>query len=145
MILLDVNVLVAAHRTDHDHHHDVRGWLDAVLTEREPFWVPDGVCASFVRIATHRRIFVEPTPVEAAFTFVRAIRAQPSHRSLIAGERHLSIFEQVCRASDAAGDLVPDAYLAALALEHNCEVASRDRDLHRFSGLRLRWPGTPAS
>lgn len=103
--------------------------------------MPDSVWASFVHVATNRRIFTVPTPVADAFEFLRSVRAQPNHIALAPGERHLELFEQLCLEADAGGDLAPDAYLAAMALEHGSELASLDRDFARFDSLRWSLPG----
>jgi hypothetical protein len=140
VILLDVNVLLAAHRTDLPHHGVVRPWFDAMLTRGDSFTVPDALWASFIRIATNRRIFAAPTPLADAFAFLRAVRAQPQHTPLAPGERHIELFESLCNASEATGDLAADAYIAALAMEHDCELVSLDRDFARFAGLRWTRP-----
>lgn len=144
MILLDVNVVLAAHRDDHPHHRVVRPWFDELLDGDTSFTVPDTVWASFVRIATNRRIFVAPTPTSAAFDFCRAVREQPRHHTLVPGDEHLGLFERLCLDADATGDLAADAYLAALALEHGCRLASLDRDFARFTTLDWIRPGDPA-
>lgn len=141
MILLDVNIVLAAHRGDHPHHELVWPWLDRLVDGVEDFTVPDTVWASFVRLATNRRIFAIPSGVDDAFAFLRAVRDQPNHIAVSPGERHLAIFEELCREGDATGDLTADAYIAALALEHGCEVATLDRDFARFSRVRTRRPG----
>jgi toxin-antitoxin system PIN domain toxin len=140
VILLDVNVLLAAHRADHPHHEVVRPWFDRLLAADEPFTVPDVMWASFVRIATNRRIFMVPTPTDRAFEFVRAVRNQPRHVPVVPGERHLELFEGLCESADATGDLAADAYIAAIAVEQGCAVASLDRDFARFPGLRWIHP-----
>ena len=142
MILLDVNVVLAAHRDDHPHHGSVRPWFDDLLATDRPFTVPDTVWASFIRLATNRRVFMTPTPLEAAFAFCWAVRGQPGHVAPDPGEAHLAIFERLCRQYDVLGDLVPDAYLAALALEHGCGLASLDRDFARFDELDWLRPET---
>lgn len=141
MILLDVNVVLAAHRSDHPHHGVVRPWFDAITRSGEPFAVPDSVWAPFIRIATNRRIFEVPTPIDDVFAFLRAVRAHPSHLAVVPGEQHLSLFEDLCRRFDAGGDLAADAYLAAIALEQGSGLASLDRDYARFEGLRWIRPG----
>jgi len=140
VILLDVNVVVAAHRGDHPHHDLVRGWFDRLTASDDTFTVPDVVWASFVRITTNRRIWEVPTGAGDAFDFLRSVRDQPNHVALAPGEQHLQIFEDLCRNDDAIGDLAPDAYVAALALEHDCELVSLDRDFARFTELRWRRP-----
>jgi toxin-antitoxin system PIN domain toxin len=141
VILLDANVLLAAHREDHPHHALVRPWFEEMLRGDEPFTVMDVTWASFIRIATNRRIFTVPTPLADAFGFLRSVRAQPQHVAVAPGERHLEIFEQLCNAADAAGDLAADAYIAALAKEQDLEVISLDLDFARFPELRWRRPG----
>jgi len=134
--LLDVNVVLAAHRGDHPQHSPVRAWFDDVLAGDEPFTVPVAVWASFLRLATNRRIFAVPTPLDAAFAFLDATTRQPHHLLLGPGPRHLTLLRAQCEEADARGDLVPDAVLAALAVEHGCTVATLDRDFARFPSVR---------
>ncbi len=141
MKLLDVNVVLAAHRDDHPDFGIARPWLDELLAAQAPFTLVDLVAGSFLRIATNRRIFSIPTPVDAAFTYVNALRAQPSHVALAPGAQHLAILERLCRAADASGDLVTDAQLAAIAVEQACELVSFDRDFARFDDLTWLHPG----
>ncbi len=100
------------------------------------------VWSSFVRIVTNRRIFAVPSPAADAFDFVRAVRDQPRHVSIAPGDRHLEVFEQLCVDGQAVGDLVPDAYIASLALEQGASVATLDRDFARFTGLSVVAPPT---
>jgi hypothetical protein len=141
VILLDVNVLVAAHRADHPQHDGVRPWFDELTSGDEPFSVPDVVWAGFVRISTNRRIFRPPTPLDGAFAFLNAIRAQRAYIATEPGPRRLGLFELVCTGAEAAGDLAADAYLAALAIEQGATLVSMDRDFARFPDLRWRLPG----
>jgi hypothetical protein len=141
VILLDVNVVVAAHRADHPHHLLVDPWFAELTSGDEQFWVPDPVWAAFVRVSTNRRIFDVPTPLDDAFDFVHAVRAQPNHVALVPTERHIDLFEDLCRAYEAPGDLSADAYIAAMALDHGCEVVSLDRDFARFDRVAWRRPG----
>jgi toxin-antitoxin system PIN domain toxin len=141
LILLDVNVALAAHRADHVHHDVIRPWFDELMAGDEQFGLPDVVVASFVRIATNGRIFKTPSTVEAAFAFARAVRSHPNCVVVAPGEDHLSIFEDICRRFDAAGDMVPDAFIAALGIENDCSLASLDRDFARFDDLDWVVPG----
>jgi toxin-antitoxin system PIN domain toxin len=141
VLLLDVNVVLAAHRDDHPQHADVRGWLDEMLESDEDFGVPATVWASFLRLATNRRIFVEPTPLADAFAFVEAMTAQRHHLRAEPGPRHLVLLRRVCEDGDAVGDLVPDAVLGGIALEHGATVVTLDRDFARFGSVDHRRPG----
>ena len=143
MLVLDVNVVVAAHRADHGHHDAVRRWLEATVAGPEPFSVPNVVWASFLRLVTNRHAFPVPTPREEAFAFLDAVRTQPGHRSLEPGVLHLDLLRRLCDEADARGDLVPDAVIAAIALEHGCAVASLDRDFARFSSIQHVVPTAP--
>ena len=138
MYLLDVNVVLAAHRDDHSSHATVRLWFEAMLTGDDDFTVPVAVWASFLRLATHRRVFEVPTLVADAFVFLDAVRAQPNHVSTAPGPRHLALLRTLCGEAGASGDLMPDAVIGAIAVEHACEVVTLDRDFARFPSVRHR-------
>lgn len=135
MYLLDANVVTAAHRADHPHHEPVRAWFDDLLAGDEPFTVPVPVWASFLRLVTNRRVFAIPTPLVAAFAFIEATCSQPHHLSTGPGPRHMTLLRGMCEETDAVGDLVPDAVLAALAKEHRCTIATLDHDFARFPSV----------
>lgn len=136
MLLLDVNVVLAAHRGDHPDHQTVRPWFDELLAGDEPFSVPNMVWASFLRLATNRRIFEIPSPRGEAFAFIDATNAQPHYLPMGPGPRHLALLRDICDEADASGDLIPDAVLAAIAAEHHCAVVTLDRDFARFTSVR---------
>ena len=140
MVLPDVNVLVSAYRTDAPAHTVCRAWLESTVHGDEAFAVAELVLSGFLRIVTHPRVFARPTPVDAALEFAHALRAQPHCIQVTPGARHWSIFERLCRDADARGNLVADAYLAALAIESGCEWVTLDRDYARFAGLRWSTP-----
>ncbi len=140
MLLLDVNVVLAAHRGDHPQHASVRAWFDAMVAGEERFAVPLLVWGSFLRLATNRRIFEVPTPRADAFAFVEAVRAQPLHLPAEPGPRHLALVRALCDEGDALGDLIPDAVIGAIALEHGREVVTLDRDFARFASVPHRRP-----
>jgi toxin-antitoxin system PIN domain toxin len=143
VFLLDVNVVLAAHRDDHPDHLPVRAWFDETLAGDEPFAVPLTVWVSFLRLATNRRIFDVPTPRPEAFAFIEATCAQPLHVPVAPGPRHLALLRRLCDEADAVGDLVPDAVIGAIAVEYSCELVTLDRDFARFGSVRhLRPPGT---
>lgn len=100
----------------------------------------DHVLAGFLRIVTHPRIFRPATPLGAALEFTGAFRAPVNAVPVSPGPRHWSIFEPLCREAGAQGNLVPDAWLAALAIESGCEFITTDRDYAGFPGLRWQHP-----
>jgi toxin-antitoxin system PIN domain toxin len=138
--LLDVNVVLAAHRDDHPDFDIARTWLDQTIATSMPFTIVDLVAGAFLRIATNRRIFSIPTPIDEAFAYLKALRAQPTHVMLAPGPGHIALLEQLCASAEASGDLIPDAQLAAIALEYACELVSFDRDFARFSELNWTRP-----
>lgn len=140
MLLPDVNILVYAQREDLPAHASAKGWLESALNGGEPVGLFDPTLASFLRIVTNRRIFKIPTPLPMALSFLEALRAAPAARPLNAGARHWEIFARLCRDTHAAGDDVPDAYLAALAIENDYEFISTDGGFARFPGLKWRRP-----
>ena len=141
MLLLDVNVVLTAFREDAPRHELVSIWLDEIALRGERFTVPNVVWASFVRLATNRRIFKPPVSLDDAFAFVDAVRARLGHTPIEPGARHLALLRLACEESDATGDLVSDAVLAAIAREHDCAVASLDRDFARFTSIDHVVPG----
>lgn len=142
MRLIDVNILVHAFREDSPRHAILRGWLEEQVYSEGAFAVADLSLSGFLRVVTHPRVFNPPTPLREALEFVEALRGQPNCVVLTPGERHWSIFTRLCRDSEARGNLVPDAYLAATAIESGSELITTDRDFSRFPGLRWRPPPT---
>jgi uncharacterized protein len=140
VILLDVNVLVYAHRRDAARHEEYRGWLEHVIVAAQPYGLSDLVLSGFVRVVTHPRVFRDPTPVADALAFANALRDRSNRVRVEPGPRHWDIFREICRRADARGNLVPDAYLAAMAIESDAEWITTDGDFRRFPGLRARHP-----
>ena len=140
MILLDVNVLVYAHRRDAARHEEYRAWLERTLTAAQPYGLSDLVLSGFIRVVTHPRVFRDPTPVAEALAFVDAVRDRSNGVRVEPGPRHWDIFRELCRRAEARGNLVPDAYLAAMAIESGAEWITTDGDFRRFAGLQARHP-----
>ncbi len=140
MQLLDVNVLVYAYRQDAPDHVNLREWLQQLVDSDLPFGYSELVLSGFLRVVTHPRVFDPPAPIEDALLFADALRAQPNAVRIAPSRRHWDIFTRLCRAAGAKGNLVPDAYLAALAIESGSEWITTDRDYSRFPGLRWRHP-----
>ena len=140
MILPDVNVLIYAFRSDAKDHRKYKAWLEDVVNSSAAYGIAPQVLGSVVRICTHVRIFQRPSAVREVFDFCRALQEPPNATVLTPGDRHWGIFEDLCERSKATGNLVQDAWFAALALESGCEWITTDRDYARFPGLKWRAP-----
>lgn len=140
MVLPDVNVLVYAHRQDAAHHAVCRAWLEDTINGAEAFGVSELVLSGFVRVVTHPKVFTQPSALADALEFCEQLRGRPNGVPVAPGQRHWGIFQSLCVDAGAKGNLVPDAYLAAMAIESGCEWVSTDRDFSRFKGLRWRHP-----
>lgn len=140
MLLLDVNILVYAHREDASDHQGYLHWLEELVDGSDPFALSELVLSGFIRIVTHPKVFATPSPLRAALDFVDELRSQPNCVVVSPGPRHWEIFTRLCEDAGAKGNLVPDAYLAALAIESGSEWATADRGFARFPGLRWLHP-----
>lgn len=140
MLLPDVNILVYAYREDAPGHERFRTWLQHLVTGDEAYGLSDLVCSGFLRIVTHPAVFDPPSPIDDALAFIEELRSQPGCVIIAPGVRHWQIVAGLCRASGARGNLVPDAYLAALAIESGSEWITMDGDYGRFPSLRWRRP-----
>ncbi len=140
MISPDVNVLVYAARDDAPRHAEFRAWLDDALAAQEPVGISELVLSGVLRVLTNPRVFDPPMPMDAAAQYVSALREHPRVVALRPGERHWEIFLTLCNHDGVRGNLVADAYHAALAIEHGTEWISTDKDFARFPGLRWRSP-----
>jgi hypothetical protein len=140
MILPDVNVLVHAFRSDSPHHETCRAWLDRVVNGEARYGMAPQVLGSVVRVTTHPKVFVNPSNLHEVLQFCSILFGQPHCVIVRPGERHWDIFTRLCIESDASGNLVPDAWLAALAIESGCEWITLDRDYARFPQLRWDLP-----
>ncbi|MGB0333881.1 MAG: type II toxin-antitoxin system VapC family toxin [Opitutales bacterium] len=140
MKLLDVNILVEAHREDAPHHGAIRDWLAAEMKSYSGVGVSELVLSGFLRVVTHPRVFREPTPLAEAIEFVEDFRARGSVRIAVPGSEHWSIFVKLLSTFEATGNRIPDAYHAALAIEYGYEWASLDRGFARYAPLMWRHP-----
>lgn len=136
----DVNVLVYAHREDAHDHRRFRSWLEDLIASAEAYAMSDLVLSGFLRVVTHPKVFIPPSPMIKAMRFVEQLRGQPNCVVIAPGPRHWEIFMTLCRAGGVKGNLVPDAYYAALAIESGSEWITTDRHYNRFAELRWRHP-----
>lgn len=141
MIVLDVNVLIAAFRSDHPHHARTHPWLSSLLGGLSDVVVPDAVWVGFLRIVTHPSAMVQPSSLDEASSFIRDVVSAPAYLSAAPFAASASRLIELCRDSQATGNLVPDAYIASVALGYGCPVATFDRDFRRFDGLEIVTPG----
>jgi toxin-antitoxin system PIN domain toxin len=140
VILPDVNVLLYAFRADSTHHAAALRWVDDLVNGDEAYGMSPQVLAAVVRLSTHRRVFASPSRLDDALKFARVLMQQPHCTTIASGPRHWEIFEDLCRRAAASGNLVRDAWYAALAIEAGCEWVTTDGDFARFPGLRWRRP-----
>lgn len=132
-------------RRDCAEHRAAAAWLTARLIADEPVGVSDLVLAGLVRITTSHRVFAQPSTPDQAMAFCAALRRAPSAVPVRAGPRHWAIFERLVADTRARANDVPDAYLAALALEQGATLVTRDRGFARFPDLRMLDPLGPGS
>lgn len=140
MELPDVNVLIYAHREDAPEHEKYAAWLAGLVDGLAPFALSSVTLSGFLRIVTNPRIFQPATPMELALAFCRQLIARPNAAFLQPGARHWPIMIDLIERSGVSGAMVSDAYLAALAIEHGCQLVTTDSDFARFPGLRWRHP-----
>ena len=132
MILPDVNVLLYAHREEFPRHTAYRSWLEDAIGGVEPFGLASVVLSGFVRLVTNPRVFTPPSTVGQALAFVEVLRSQPNGVWLEPDRTHWEVFESLCREPGIKAGLVTDAFIAALAIRHGCELATEDGDFNRF-------------
>lgn len=138
MIVPDVNVLVGAFHRDAAGHEQQARWLQDQLAGATDIGLIDVVVVGFVRIVTHRRIFEDPAPTAAALAFLEALRAAPrAHQVQSSPVVHQRFRHLLETDGQLRGNLVPDTWIAAVALAHGAQVATRDRGFARFPGLTL--------
>lgn len=142
--MLDVNVLIYAHRIDASPDHAAYAeFLTRLATATEPFALSPAVLQALVRIVANPRVFSRPSTLDEVFAFIRELVGRPTARVVAPGPLHLAIFEELCRKTSAQGKLVADAAHAAVALEHGCVFVTTDSDFARFPGLRFEHPLKP--
>lgn len=135
MILCDVNVLVYAFREDAPEHETYGRWLRSTVEGGAPIALCDAALAGFVRIVTHPRIVDPPASTALAVEFVEWLAEAPGARWMPSGP---AVWEHFARLADdraVRGNLVPDAYLAAVCLANGARLATADRGFARFPGL----------
>jgi len=140
MILGDANLLLYAEDSLSEHHKAARIWWDAQLSGSEPVGLCWPVLNAFIRISTNARLHQRPLTLKEATERVQSWLDQSCVRLVQPTDQHWTFFQQMLRSGNAVGNLVSDAHLAALAVEHNCVLQSTDADFSRFRGLKWKNP-----
>ena len=136
MKLVDANLFLYATDSRSPRHAAARSWLERQLSGDETIALAWVVLLAFLRLSTHPHVFARPLAAERAFDVVSHWLAQPCVVIVHPGDRHAAVMRQLLGRYGTAGNLVNDAHLAALAIEHGAELNSCDADFSRFSGLR---------
>lgn len=141
MKLVDTNVLLHAANAQAAQHAEALKWIEASLARPEGVAFSWLVLVGFVRIATHPSVLPQPLPSSEAMLAVEDWLAHPHARLVHPGRRHAAVLGTLLAASGGRGNLVNDAHIAALAIEHGATVSSFDGDFRRFPGLSFEWLG----
>lgn len=139
-VLIDANILLYAQDEGSAPHTAARDWWDHRLSEAAPVCLSWSVLGAFLRISTNPRVYEFPLDLEEACSHVQRWLDQPCTRIVSPTDRHWETFQKMLVGGKAVGNLIPDAHLAALAVEHGCELISTDSDFSRFPGLKWRNP-----
>jgi hypothetical protein len=140
LTIVDANVLLYAVNSNDPSHRQSRGWLERALAGTTPIGFPWISLLAFLRLSTHRSVFPRPLSLEDAAAAVEAWLAQPAAEVVHPTTRHLAVLRGLLVHVQGPANVVNDAHLAALAIEHGASIASFDRDFERFPGLRRVQP-----
>jgi toxin-antitoxin system PIN domain toxin len=140
VILVDANILVYSHVGSFAQHKPAREWLDLQLSGSTRVGLPWVSLLAFLRLVTNPRVFERPEPIADAWRQVRAWLACGTAWIPQPTERHANLLDQLLALPGVHANLLPDAHLAALALEHGLTLCSTDGDFARFTTLRWQNP-----
>ena len=140
MILVDTSILLYAEDSLSAYHAKAREWWDAQLSGTQSVCLCWTVISAFIRIGTNGRVFKRPLSSSEAIERVQSWLDQPCTRLIQPTERHWPIFQKMLVQGKASANLVTDAHLSALAIEHGCEMNSTDADFSRFPNLKWKNP-----
>lgn len=133
-------MLIYAFRADSANHERYKNWLEELVNGPAAYGVSPQVMGSVARICTHPRIFARPSAMDEVLGFCDILLGQSNATLVVPGPRHWPLFARLCLDAKATGNLVQDAWNAALAIEAGCEWITTDRDYARFASLKWRGP-----
>lgn len=139
MILPDINLIVYAYNEDAPSHDSAKSWWEQCLNGNEPVGLAWSVVLGFVRLMSNRRVLASPMPPSEAAEQCKLWFLQPNVRIVLPGPTHIDILTELLT-GPIGPNLVTDAHLAALAIEHQARLHSNDSDFARFSGLTWHNP-----
>lgn len=135
-MIVDANVLLYAVDADSRFHESAIRWVNNALSGQERVGLPWQTLGAFLRVSTHPRLFANPLSAERAMGYVDEWLAREVTWVPAAGHRTVAAYGRIALAHQVTGNLVTDAQLAALALEHGVPVVSADSDFARFPEVR---------
>ena len=139
MILLDANLLIYMGVEGPNHELATR-WFKRQMEEGHRIGIPWTSITAFLRITTNPRVYAQPASIDAAWMLVEGWLQLPMVWIPNPQERHAKILKHLLLSANAHGNLIQDAHLAALAMEHGLELCTTDGDFAQFEGLRWRHP-----
>lgn len=140
MMLVDTNILLYAEDKSSSFHQQAISWWDSTLSGDEPVCLCWPVILAFMRLTTNKRIFEFPLSIDEASTRVQSWLDQPCVRLIGPTSRHWILLQEMLKVGQATANLVMDAHLAALAVEHGSLLYSTDKDFSRFPKLKWKNP-----
>ena len=140
MIVIDVNLLLYAHRRSSPFYPKARSWFEKALSSTEDVGIPLQSAMAFLRITTNKTVPLGRLDIAAALRIVEGWLGQPNVTLLYASDAHWPIFRRLLLEGHAVGPLGTDAHLAALTLECGGTLYTTDSDFARFPGLRWKNP-----
>jgi uncharacterized protein len=140
VILVDANILLYAEDELSPQHHVAREWWDTQLSGSAKICLCWSVLCSFIRIGTNPRVFERPLTLKQAIGRVQSWLDQPCTRIIYPTDRHWAVLQEMLVDGQALANLVTDAHLAALAIQHGCELMSTDGDFARFPSVKWKNP-----
>lgn len=137
MILPDANLILYAFIKDFPQHSKSKAWLEKTINSEEKIGLSWQVITAFIRIGTNPKIFKTPMTIKQVENKIGLLQSHSNVSIIAPTEKHWQIFLKLLKDTKAAGDLVMDAHLAALAIEHNARIASTDDDFKNFPNLEF--------